>query len=151
MGSDQESTWQCRMHKRHRFHPWVGKIPWIRKWQPTPVFFPEKSHGKKILLGYSPQKFPGDSDGKESTCNAGNRDLILGLRRFPRGGHSSLLQYSCLENSMGRGAWQAIAHRFAESGMTERLITCMFKIPGLKKDLFKRRSSPLSRQEALLV
>ena len=42
-------------------------------------------------------------------------------------------------------------HRFTESGMTERLITCMFKIPGLKKDLFKRRSRPLSRQEALLV
>jgi len=31
--------------KRFEFHPWVGKIPWRRKWQPTPVFLPGKSHG----------------------------------------------------------------------------------------------------------
>ena len=33
---------------------WVGKIPWRRKWQPTPVLLPEKSHGRKSLAGYSP-------------------------------------------------------------------------------------------------
>ena len=31
---------------------WVGKIPWRRKWQPTPVFLPEKSHGQRSLVGY---------------------------------------------------------------------------------------------------
>ena len=36
------------------FNPWVGKISWRRKWQPTPVFLPEKSHGRRILVGYSP-------------------------------------------------------------------------------------------------
>ena len=36
------------------FDPWVGKIPWRRKWQPTPVFLPEKSHGQRSLVGYSP-------------------------------------------------------------------------------------------------
>ena len=36
------------------FDPWVGKIPWRRKWQPTPVFLPEKSHGWRSLVGYSP-------------------------------------------------------------------------------------------------
>ena len=36
------------------FDPWVEKIPWRRKWQPTPVFLPEKFHGKRSLLGYSP-------------------------------------------------------------------------------------------------
>ena len=36
------------------FNPWVGKIPWRRKWQPTPVPLPGKSHGQKILVGYSP-------------------------------------------------------------------------------------------------
>ena len=51
--------------KRHKFHPWVKKIPWRRKWQP--------------------------------------------------------LQYSCLENSMDRGAWQAIVHKVAESDRTARL------------------------------
>ena len=34
--------------------PWVGKIPWRRKWQPTPVFLPRESHGRRSLVGYSP-------------------------------------------------------------------------------------------------
>ena len=34
--------------------PWVGKIPWRREWEPTPVFLPEESHGLKSLTGYSP-------------------------------------------------------------------------------------------------
>ena len=34
--------------------PLVGKIPWRRKWQPTPVFLPGKSHGQRSLVGYSP-------------------------------------------------------------------------------------------------
>ena len=36
------------------FHPRVGKIPWRRKWQPTPVFLPGESHGQRSLEGYSP-------------------------------------------------------------------------------------------------
>ena len=51
--SGQESTCQCRRHKRHQFNPWVRKIPWKRKWQPTPVFLPGKSHGQKSLVDYS--------------------------------------------------------------------------------------------------
>ena len=42
---------QCR---RCRFDPWVRKIPWRRKWQPTPVFLPGKSHGQRSLAGCSP-------------------------------------------------------------------------------------------------
>jgi len=42
--SSEESTCQCRRHKRHGFNPRVGKIPWRRKWQPTPVFLPRESH-----------------------------------------------------------------------------------------------------------
>ena len=34
--------------------PWVGKIPWRREWQPTPVLLPEEFHGQKTLVGYSP-------------------------------------------------------------------------------------------------
>ena len=41
--------------KRHRFNPWSGKIPWRRKWQPTPVLLPKKSHGERSLVGYGPQ------------------------------------------------------------------------------------------------
>ena len=47
----KESACQCR---RLRFDPWVRKIPWRRKWQPTPVFLPGKSHGQRSLAGYSP-------------------------------------------------------------------------------------------------
>ena len=49
--SGKESACQCR---RRRFHPWVRKIPWSRKWQPTPVFLPGASHGQRSLVGYSP-------------------------------------------------------------------------------------------------
>ena len=37
-----------------RFDTWVGKIPWRREWQPTPVFLPEEFHGQRNLAGYSP-------------------------------------------------------------------------------------------------
>ena len=39
--------------KRCGFDPWVGKIFWRRKWQPTPVFLPGESHGQRSLVGYS--------------------------------------------------------------------------------------------------
>jgi len=37
--------------------PWVKKIPWRRKWKPTPAFLPGKAHGQRSLLGYSPQGY----------------------------------------------------------------------------------------------
>ena len=49
--SGKESACQYR---RCGFHPWVGKIPWRRAWQPAPVFFPGESHGQRSLVGYSP-------------------------------------------------------------------------------------------------
>ena len=54
-GSGREPACQCRRHKKHRFDPWVGKIPWWRKWLPTPVFLPRESHGLNSLVGYRPQ------------------------------------------------------------------------------------------------
>ena len=44
----------CLQCRRPGFNPWVGKIPWRRKWQPTPVFLSGKSHGQRSLAGYSP-------------------------------------------------------------------------------------------------
>ena len=52
--SGKEPTCQCRRCKRTEFHPWVGKIPWRRAWQPTPVFLTGESHGQRSLAGYSP-------------------------------------------------------------------------------------------------
>ena len=54
-GTSKESACQCRRRKRHRFDPWVGKIPWRQKWQPTPIFLPGKSLGQWSLVGYSPR------------------------------------------------------------------------------------------------
>ena len=44
----------ARRQKRCEFHPWVGKIPWRRAWQPTPAFLPGESHGQRSLAGCSP-------------------------------------------------------------------------------------------------
>ena len=52
--SSKESTYQSRKCKRHGFDPWVRKIPWRRKWQPTTVFLPGEFHGQRSLAGYSP-------------------------------------------------------------------------------------------------
>ena len=59
--------------------------------------------------------FPGSSAGEESACNVGDLDSIPGLGRSPGGGNDKSLQYSCLENPMDRGAWQAPVHRVAKS------------------------------------
>ena len=50
--SDGKSV--CLQCGRPGFDPWVGKIPWRRQWQSTPVLWPGKSHGRRSLVGYSP-------------------------------------------------------------------------------------------------
>ena len=80
---------QC---ERPGFDPWVGKIPWRRKWQPTPVLLPGKSHAWRSLVGYSPwgckeldmrvtslfKSFPSGPLVKNPPCNARDRGLIPG-------------------------------------------------------------------------
>ena len=61
--------------------------------------------------------FPDSSDSKESACNAEDLCLIPGSGRSPAEGNGNLLQYSCLENAMDRGAWQATVRGVAESWM----------------------------------
>ena len=58
----------------------------------------------------------GGSDGKESACNPGDLGSIPGLGRSPGEGNGNPLQYSCLENPMGRGGWQATVHGAARVG-----------------------------------
>ena len=54
----------CLQCRRPGFAPWVGKIPWRREWQPTPVFLPREFHGQRRLAGYSPWG-PKESDTTE--------------------------------------------------------------------------------------
>ena len=65
--------------------------------------------------------FPGDSDSKESACNVGDLGSNPGLARSPGGGHGNPVKYSCLENPMGRGTWQATVHEVTRLDRTERL------------------------------
>ena len=64
---------------------------------------------------------PGSSDGKESACNVGDPGSIPELGRSPGEGNGNPLQYSCLENTMDGGAWQATVHGVAELDTTEWL------------------------------
>ena len=70
--------------------------------------------------------FPRSSNGKESACHAGYPGLIPGSGRSPGEGNGNPLQYSCLENPMDRGVWQATVHGVAkkESSVTEQLTLC---------------------------
>ena len=56
----------------------------------------------------------GGSDGKESSCNAGDLGSIPGFGKSPEGGHGNPLQYSCLESHMDRGLWWATVHVVAK-------------------------------------
>ena len=50
----KESACKCRSPKKRTLKPWVKKMPWRRKRQPTPVSLPGESHGQKSLVGHSP-------------------------------------------------------------------------------------------------
>ena len=134
--SGKGHTYQRWRRKKWGFNPWVGKIPWRRKGEPAPAFLPREAHGQRSLTDYSPQcckeldttevvshththththtpvflGFPGGSDGKESTCSVGYLGSVPGLGRSPGKGNGNPLQYSYLENPMGRGAWWATVH-----------------------------------------
>ena len=68
----KEVTCHCRRCMRHGLNPWVGKIPWRRKWQPTPIFLPGESHGQSSLVGYHKE-----SDVTEHAHIKKNRHLKL--------------------------------------------------------------------------
>ena len=77
----------------------------------------EETEGKLGFAGYHLPAwgFSGGSEDKASACNAGDPGSIPALGRSPGEGNSNPFQYSCLENPMDRGAWQATVHRVAKS------------------------------------
>ena len=68
------------------------------------------ANAPQLIMG-----FLGGSDGRESASNAGDPGSILGSGRSPGDGNGYPLQYSCLENSMDRGAWRATVHGVKKS------------------------------------
>ena len=90
--------------RRHRFDPWVGKIPWRGPWQPTPVFLPGESHGQRSLAGYSPQGHK-ESDTTEWLNNSspGVSGLFgVGEKVLTTGTAKTLAQVWCLVRAAGR-------------------------------------------------
>ena len=103
-GSSDDNHLQWR---KSRFDPRVGRSPWRRARQPTPVFL----------------ALPGDSAGKESACNVGDLGFIPGLGTSPGEGNGYPVQYSGLENSM-----DCIVHGVAkESDTTEWVSVSYFQ------------------------
>ena len=87
---------------RHRFNPWVRKIPWRRKWQPTPIFLPGESRGQRSLVGYSP------CGHKESDMNEQLSTIEVLILAFSRPKHflGSLRFDSWVEKIPWRRKWQ---------------------------------------------
>ena len=80
---------QCR---RHGFNPWVGKIPWRRRWQPTLVFLPGKSHRQRSLMGYSPWGHKESDTTEQLHNNTKWYNQILKSTRLISGEQTTLLQ-----------------------------------------------------------
>ena len=68
------------------------------------------------------------SDGKKSACSAGDWDSIPGSGRSLRGGNGNPLQYSCLENYLERGTWQAMVHRVTKSQTRLKQLSTVHKV-----------------------
>ena len=74
--SGKEFTCWCRRQRRCTFNPWVRKIPWNRKCQPTLVSLPREPHGQRSLAGYSPRGHR-ESDITEHTYNSGHTTVYI--------------------------------------------------------------------------
>ena len=109
--SGKEPTCKCRRHKRCRFYPWLGKIPWRKVWQPPPVFLPGESHGQRSLVNIvhgvpKSRTWLSASHMMWWLCNSVN--VFNTLNCTLKGeGDGTPLQYFCLENPTDGGAWQA--------------------------------------------
>ena len=79
-----------------------------RKFSWAPVVF-------EVIFVWIPWHLSGGSDGKESACNTGDQGSVPVSGRSPGEGNGCPFQYSCLENSMDRGAWWATVHKVAKS------------------------------------
>ena len=106
------------------------RIPWTGAWRVTVHGVIESDMTEQLMFNINTSwGFPGGAGVKNLPANAGDtRDAssVPESERFPRGRNGGPLQYSCLKDSMNRGAWQATVHGIGESDMTEQLSTQYF-------------------------
>ena len=142
--SGKESACQCRRCKRHGFNPWVGNIPWSRKWQPALVFLPGKSHGQRSLAGCSPQgcKQSDTTERRVSVSSVyevevvgprGHSEPAIGVKADAVGYHSLDLGSGSKEPVSLRGslAWQRVSlpgSRYRPGG-SDSLFSLHFRSP----------------------
>src|SRR5574340_1189981 len=93
--------------KIHGFDSCVGKIPWRRAWQPTPVFLPGESHRERSLVGCSPW-------GREELDTTERLHFHFSLSCIGEG-NGNPLQCACLENPSDGGAWWAAIYGVTQS------------------------------------
>jgi len=118
-GSDGKSV--CLQGGRPEFYPWVGKVPWRRKWQPSPVLFPGKSHGWKSLVGYCPWV-------RKESDTTERFHFHFSLSCIGEG-NGNPLQCSCLEKPRDGGAWWAAVYGVTQSRTRLRDFTMNFSSP----------------------
>ena len=113
--------------------PGTERFPWRRKWQPTPVFLPGESHGRRSLVGYSPR----DRNESDTTERLHFHFTVFFTSPYhqPREGIGTRLQYSCLENPMDGEAWWAAVHGVAESRIRLSNFTFTFHFHALEKEM----------------
>ena len=102
--NSKESTCQCRSCKLDTS---VRKIPWRRKWKPTPIFLPGESHGRRSMVGSSPW-------GRKESGTTERLHFHFSLSCIGEG-NGNPLQCSCLENPRDGGAWWVAVYRVAQS------------------------------------
>ena len=129
--SGKEAAYQCRRHERLGLDPWVGKILCGRAWQPLQYSCLENPMDRgawwaavhRVTQSWTRLKWLSmQSHMQESACEPGEPSSVPGLGRSPGEGNGNPLQFSYLEHSMDKGAWQAYSpwgHK--ESHTTEQL------------------------------
>ena len=103
--SGKEPNGQCRRCKRCGFDPWVGKIPWRRAWQPTPVSLPRENRGQRSLAVYSPWGCI-ESDTTEVTSMHTGSYRVHVLNQEPQGGQCLTQRYRLLATILAASGWK---------------------------------------------
>ena len=124
--SGKESICQCRRCRRCGFHPWAGKNPWRRKWQPTLVFLPREFHSQGFLVGHSPWG-PKKSDTTEQLTLSLHFNVEYRVKRFQIYQTSEYLKQNNMYHHMNPSCLSVTSH-FNKKPPTIHFLNCSFPV-----------------------